>query len=156
MHGKLFREWVLFLKKRKLYSKFILHYRAANISARTWERKKLSFKLLNGTDCIMANKSDSLSFDSFLSSIRTIEWFCPIYSIYHWRTLATEFGERKGYIQKKENNSNLYGYYEVSSTSTVYRPKPNPNHRHRRIREEAFTKWYDRYYIDTVKNRYRR
>lgn len=154
MHGKLFREWVLFLKKRKLYSKFILHYRAANISARTWDREKPSFKLLNGGDCIMPNKTDSLSFDSFLSSIRTIEWFCPIYS--RWSTLATEFGERKGYIEKKKNNSNLYGYYEVSSTSTVYRSKPNPNRRHRRVREEVYTKWYDRYYVDTVKNRYRR
>ena len=152
MHGKLFREWVLFLKKRKLYSKFILHYRAANISARTRDREKPSFKLLNGEDCIMPNKADSLSFDSFLSSIRTIDWFCSI--SYHWSTLAIEFGERKGYIQK--NNSNLYGYYEVSSTSTVYRPKPNPNRKHRRVREEVYTKWYDRYYVDTVKNRYRR
>ena len=155
MHGKLFREWALFLKKRKLYSKFIIHYRAANanISAWTWDREKPSFKLLNGEDCIMPYKGDSLSFDSFLSCIRTIEWYVPLKD---WINLATEFGELKGYIEKKKNNSNLYGYYEVSSTSIVHRPKPNPNRGHRRIREEVFTKWYDRYYIDTVKNRYRR
>jgi hypothetical protein len=154
MHGKLFREWVLFLKKRKLYSKFILHYRAANISARTWERKKPSFKLLNGEDCIMPNKTDSLSFDAFLSTMRTIEWYVPLKD---WISLATEFGELKGYIEKKKAD-NMYGLYwfdDDASHYTSYMPRHVRKARHAK-RREVYTKWYDRYYIDTVKNRYRR
>ena len=152
MHGKLYREWSLFLKERKLYSKFMMHYQIANINSITWGgRNELNFNILNGKDYIMPNKGDSLTFPILLSCMRIIDWYLPSTTI-SWSSLATEFGERKGYIQKKENNSNLYGYYEVSSTSTVH----NPNRRHRRVREEVYTKWYDRYYIDTVKNRHRR
>ena len=56
MHGKLFREWLLFLKERKLYSKFIICYRAANASYSVWEREKPCFKLLNGCDYIIQDK----------------------------------------------------------------------------------------------------
>lgn len=152
MHGKLFREWVLFLKEKKMYSQFILHYIAANISVRSWDREKPSFKLFNGGDYILPNKSDTLSFESFLSSMRAIDWFCPIYSSYHWRTLATEFGELKGYVKKIEP-SNLYGIYynDAASTSTSYRArKVNKQER------ETFGKWYDRFNGVNMKNRYRR
>ncbi len=143
MHGELFREWVLFLKERKLYSKFIIHYRAASASCRTWGREKLSFKLLNGGDYIMPNKNDSLSFSGLTSSMQVMDWYLPSNVVSNWVSLATEFGRLKGYI-KKRNNSSLFGVYydEVEKADKQER--------------EAFGKWYDRFYGVNMKNRYRR
>ena len=110
MYGELFREWVLFLKERKLYSKFIIHYRAASASCRTWGREKLSFKLLNGGDYIMPNKNDSLSFSGLTSSMQVMDWYLPSDVASNWVSLATEFGKLKGYIEKRKNSS-LYSIY---------------------------------------------
>ena len=155
MHGKIFREWVLFLKERKLYSKFIIYYRTANANYCEWEKEKPCFKLLNGCDYIIQDKSDSLTFTSFLCSLRTMEWFAPCKG---WTSLATKFGELKGYILKRKlDESNYWGIYYSEDvkqeSSTVYSPKPN--HGHRREREE-YGKWYDRFYTNLIKNRYRR
>ena len=156
MHGKLFREWVLFLKERKLYSKFIIHYRAASASCRTWGREKLSFKLLNGGDYIMPNKNDSLSFSGLTSSMQVMDWYLPSNVVSNWVSLATEFGKLKGYIEKR-NNSSLYSIYygddeDVKQTrSATYREK-----KANKQENEAFGKWYDRFYGVNMKNRYRR
>jgi hypothetical protein len=154
MHGKLFREWLLFLKERKLYSKFIICYRAANASYSVWEREKPCFKLLNGCDYIIQDKSDSLTFTSFLCSLYTMEWYAPYMD---WTSLATKFGELKGYILKRKYESYHCGVYYSEDvkqeSSTVYSPKPN--NRHKREREE-YGKWYDRFYTNPIKNRYRR
>lgn len=153
MHGELFREWVLFLKERKLYSKFIIHYRAASASCRTWGREKLSFKLLNGGDYIMPNKNDSLSFSGLTSSMQVMDWYLPSNVASNWVSLATEFGKLKGYIEKR-NNSSLFGVYydEVEkATSATYRVKKADKQE-----REAFGKWYDRFYGVNMKNRYRR
>lgn len=135
MHGELFREWVLFLKERKLYSKFIIHYRAASASCRTWGREKLSFKLLNGGDYIMPNKNDSLSFSGLTSSMQVMDWYLPSNVVSNWVSLATEFGKLKGYIKKR---------------NSVYYDEADKQER------EAFGKWYDRFYGVNTKNRYRR
>ena len=174
MYGKLFREWVLFLKERKMYSRFVIHYRAADISARTWgrekpsfkllngadcitwRREKPSFKLLNGADCIMANKSDSLEFDSFLSSMRSIDWHYPIHKSFYWSSFATYFGELKGYIKpKNDNNDNYWSItFEDDKSSTSYTVSTSASYSIRR--NETYGKWYDKFYINPIKNRYRR
>ena len=156
MHGKLFREWVLFLKEKKMYSRFVIHYRAANISARTWEREKPSFKLFNGVDYILPNKSDTLSFELFLFGMRIIDWYeTPSY--YDWSNLAIEFGETNGYLERRNPNYHYGIYYAEESsssgkttTATVYRAKE------RHSQKEAYGKWYDRFCGRTIKNRYRR
>jgi hypothetical protein len=150
MHGKLFREWILFLKERKLYSRFIMEYVAANASTRTWKNQNPSFKLLNGGDYIIRDKSDSLEFLEFLFNIHTIEWYLPYTN---WTDLANKFGELKGYVQKKDDSNYWSLSYDEEEKSMVYKPKPN--HRHRRKKEE-YGKWYDRFYGNTIKNRYRR
>jgi hypothetical protein len=156
MHGKLFREWVLFLKEKKMYSRFVIHYRAADISARTWGREKPSFKLLNGADCIMANKSDSLEFGSFLSSMRTIDWHCPIHKSFYWTSIATDFGELKGYIKpRNDDNDNYWSItFEDNKSSTSYTVSTSASYSRRR--NETYGKWYDKFYINPIKNHYRR
>ena len=156
MHGELFREWVLFLKERKLYSKFIIHYRAASASCRTWGREKLSFKLLNGGDYIMPDKKDSLSFSRLTSSMQVMDWYLPSDVVSNWVSLATEFGKLKGYIEKRNTSSFLYSiYYDdedvKQSRSATYRVKKADKQE-----REAFGKWYDRFYGVNTKNRYRR
>lgn len=154
MYGELFREWVLFLKERKLYSKFIIHYRAASASCRTWGREKLSFKLLNGGDYIMPNKNDSLSFSGLTSSMQVMDWYLPSNVTSNWVSLATEFGELNGYIEKRKND-NLYSlsFDEGAkyATSGVYRVERRTKHE-----KEAFGKWYDRFNGVNIRNRYRR
>lgn len=155
MHGELFREWVLFLKERKLYSKFIIHYRAASVSYRTWGREKLSFKLLNGDDyIIMPDKKDSLSFSRLTSSMQVMDWCLPFDVASNWLSLATEFGKLKGYIEKRKND-NLYSlsFDEGAkyATSGVYRVERRTKHE-----KEAFGKWYDRFNGVNIRNRYRR
>lgn len=154
MYGELFREWVLFLKERKLYSKFIIHYRAASASCRTWGREKLSFKLLNGGDYIMPNKNDSLSFSGLMSSMQIMDWYLPSNVTSNWVSLATEFGEFNGYIEKRKND-NLYSlsFDEGAkyATSGVYRVERRTKHE-----KEAFGKWYDRFNGVNIRNRYRR
>lgn len=154
MYGKLFREWVLFLKKRKLYSKFILHYMVANESC-NWQMKKLSFKLFNGGDYILPNKSDTLSFNTFLFGICSIGWY--VTPSYDWSNLAIEFGETNGYLERRNPNYRYGIYYDEESsssgkttTATVYRAKERHN------QNEAYGKWYDRFCGRTIKNRYRR
>ena len=154
MYGELFREWVLFLKERKLYSKFIIHYRAASASCRTWGREKLSFKLLNGGDYIMPNKNDSLSFSGLTSSMQVMDWYLPSNVTSNWVSLATEFGELNGYIEKRKND-NLYSlsFDEGAkyATSGVYRVERRTKHE-----KEAYGKWYDRFNGVNIRNRYRR
>lgn len=153
MYGKLFREWVLFLKERKMYSRFVIHYRAANISPSTWGRGKPSFKLLNGADCIMVNKSDSLEFDSFLSSMMIIDWYCPIHKTFNWSSFATDFGILKGYI--KPRNDNYWSItFEGDKSSTSYTASTSASYSIRR--NETYGKWYDKFYVNPIKNRYRR
>lgn len=152
MRGKVYREWIFFLKERKLYSKFIIHYRAASISCRTWGREKLSFKLLNGGDYILPDKDDSISFSRLTTSMQIMDWNLPSDVKSNWVSLVREFGELKGYVEKIEP-SNLYSIYynDAASTSTSYRArKVNKQQR------ETFGKWYDRFNGVNMKNRYRR
>lgn len=156
MYGKLFREWVLFLKERKMYSRFVIHYTAANITARTWGREKPSFKLLNGDDYMMPNKTDSLEFDSFLSSLRAIDWYCPINKSFYWRSFATDFGKLKGYIKpRNDDNDNYWDItFKDDKSSTSYTVSTSASYSRRR--NETYGKWYDKFYINPIKNRYRR
>jgi hypothetical protein len=65
--------------------------------------------------------------------------------------LATEFGKLKGYIEKR-NNSTYYDDEDVKqSRSATYRVK-----KANKQENEAFGKWYDRFYGVNMKNRYRR
>jgi hypothetical protein len=83
-----------------------------------------------------------------------MEWYAPYMD---WTSLATKFGELKGYILKRKYESYHCGVYYSEDvkqeSSTVYSPKPN--NRHKREREE-YGKWYDRFYTNPIKNRYRR
>ena len=162
MYGKILREWSLFLKKRKLFSKFIIHHRAANISHETWMREKLSIKLSNGADHIFPVKDDSLNFGYFLSNIRTMDWFLPYNGTESWYNLAVKFGELKGYIEKRESSSTWTR--SSSSTWTLCYDDENPftyNGKNRlksdkKQKKEAYGKWYDRFIGANAKNRYRK
>ena len=154
MHGKLFKEWVSYLKDKRLYSDFILHYVTANRSCKAWERLKPSLKLINGDDCIMPYKGESLSFETFLDKLTLIDWNCSDYYGY-WTSVGHEFGKLKGYLQKRDK-SNYYNEDSKQASATVYSPRPNPNHRRRRKIRKEYGKWYDAFYDNTIKNRYRR
>jgi hypothetical protein len=157
MYGELFRKWLLFLKKRKLYSNFISCYEAANMSAKSWTSYKPSFRIVNGCDRILPNKSNTLGFDSFMCGMRTIDWY--LYSIFpttNWTALGYEFGELNGYLPKRNINGGLYTMmdedevFSCKSISTSYRTRNKHQEREDNI------KWYDRYYRNFLKTRYRR
>ena len=156
MYGKILREWFLFLKKRKLFSKFIIHHRAANISHETWMREKLSIKLSNGVDHIFPVKDDSLNFEYFLSNIRTMDWFLPYNGTESWYNLAVKFGELKGYIEKRESSCSTWTlYYRDVANQFTYNGK-NRLKSDKKQKKETYGKWYDRFIGANAKNRYRR
>jgi hypothetical protein len=101
----------------------------------------------------MPNKNDSLSFSGLTSSMQIMDWYLPSNVTSNWVSLATEFGELNGYIEKR-NNSSLYSIYyddeDVKRSSTYRVKKADKQER------EAFGKWYDRFYGVNTKNRYRR
>ena len=154
MYGKILREWFLFLKKRKLFSRFIIHHRAANISCRTWGREKLSIKLSNGADHIFPIKDDSLNFEYFLSNIHTMDWFLP-YGTEGWYNLAVKFGELKGYIKKRESSSSTWTLCYDDENPFTYNGR-NRLKSDKKQKEEGYGKWYDRFIGANAKNRYRR
>jgi hypothetical protein len=88
--------------------------------------------------------------------MQVIDWCLPYNVESNWVSLATEFGELKGYIEKR-NTSNLYSNYFLNdedvkqSRSGTYRVKKADKQE-----REAFGKWYDRFYGVNTKNRYRR
>ena len=103
----------------------------------------------------MPNKNDSLSFSGLTSSMQVMDWYLPSNVTSNWVSLATEFGELNGYIEKRDT-SNLYSIYfddddVKQSRSATYRVKKADKQE-----REAFGKWYDRFYGVNVKNRYRR
>ena len=155
MYGKILREWFLFLKKRKLFSKFIIHHRAANISRETWVREKISIKLSNGVDYIFPVKDDTLNFEYFLSSIRTMDWFLPYNGTENWYNLAVKFGELKGYIEKRESSSSTWTLCYDDEKPFTYSGK-NRLKSDKKQKKEAYGKWYDRFNGVNIKNRYRR
>ena len=154
MYGKLYREWSLFLKERKLYSKFMMHYQIANISSITWGgRNELNFNMLNGKDYIMLNKGDSLTFSILLSCTRTIDWYLPSTVTIRWSSLATEFGELKGYIEKRDTS----GYYSLYTEAITQQKAASTSYKHKTVKyQEAYGKWYDRFNGVNIRNRYRR
>jgi hypothetical protein len=154
MYGKILREWFLFLKKRKLFSKFIIHHSAANISHETWMREKLSIKLSNGVDHIFPVKDDSLNFEYFLSNIQTMDWFLPYNDTESWYNLAVKFGELKGYIKKRESSSTWTLCYDDENLFACDRK--NQLKSDKKQKKEAYGKWYDKFIGANAKNRYRR
>lgn len=145
MYGELFRKWMFFLKKRKLYSKFISDYQFANeVIKGIWASHPAihRLKLLTGRDYIFLNKNNTLQFEIFLANLRTIDYYSS--SIARWRDLGIKFGELNGYIEKEVKPSSI----SISSFNSESK-------RTKRIKE-PYGKWYDRFNGVDRKNPYRR
>ena len=129
--GKVYIEWVQFLKKKGLYARYMYEYARTNeyVNARDAlivsgeyfrsedARKKIknhNHKFLNSTDRIItAIKGYSFTFDDLRHGMSNLVWyrgniddFSQDINCINWTLLVNEFGEKHNYIEKQENKWN--------------------------------------------------
>lgn len=167
--GKIYIEWVGYLKKRGVYPKYMLDYARSNeyLSRRSYlllegsygyaESEKLintPHNYFNTPDHIIPNISHC-SFDDLRKGMEYLMWYIPLNrKKYDWSEWVVEFGVEYGYYEKPKD---FYWYIETSSASTVTQ---TPARRERRERNDAHAgQWYDRFYrrgTNNINNRWRR
>lgn len=174
--GKIYIEWVQFLKKRGLYARYMYEYARTNeyVNARDAlmvsgeyfrsedARKKIknhNHKFLNSTDRIItAIKGYSFTFDDLRHGMSNLVWyrrniddFSQDINRISWTLLVNEFGEKYGYINKDEEIT-PYGemYFNIPASSyavTTERIANNTRLVNRSRYEDAHAgQWYDRFY----------
>ena len=174
--GKVYIEWVQFLKKKGLYARYMYEYARTNeyVNARDAlmvsgeyfrsedARKKIknhNHKFLNSTDRIItAIKGYSFTFDDLRHGMSNLVWyrgniddFSQDANRISWTLLVIEFGEKYGYINKDEETT-PYGemYFNIPAPSyavTTERIANNTRLANRSRYEDAHAgQWYDRFY----------
>ena len=122
MYEDIFRKWAYFLKKRKLYPKFVLHCQTANSRIESYGMKTRPFKMINGHDYVNINKHNNfIDFQNFLYILDHLNFYSSSVREYtfDWKKIGIKFGEINGYIprqltlnpivrSKRENNSKWY------------------------------------------------
>jgi hypothetical protein len=172
--GKVYIEWVQFLKKKGLYARYMYEYARTNeyVNARDAlmvsgeyfrsedARKKIknhNYKFLNSTDrIIIASKGHSFIFDDLRHGMSNLVWyrgniddFSKDVNRINWTLLVNEFGEKYGY---KNEETMPYGemYFNIPAPSyavTTERIANNTRLVNRSRYEDAHAgQWYDRFY----------
>lgn len=174
--GKIYIEWVQFLKKRGLYARYMYEYARTNeylnirdaliISGEYYRsehtRKKareLNHRFLNSRDRIItADKDDSFTFSDLRSGISNLMWYRNnIFddSRFNWSDLAQEFGEKHNYIEKQENKwdrlDSRHWWIDIPApeieVATTAQIADNTRLVNRSRYEDAHAgQWYDRFY----------
>lgn len=167
--GKIYLEWVKYLKEKGLYVKFMCDYAYANelINFRNiliregkyWDSsvnsklKDFNHHFFNCRDFILTDKGNSMTFDQLRWGMSNLSYSIPsTIRRAEWGDLVLEFGEEYGYYQKpkpKPRGEFYWGllddddYFEYSvQSATTTRTEPTE-----RVRSnETYGQWYDRFY----------
>ena len=166
--GKIYLEWVKYLKEKGLYVKFMCDYAYANelINFRNiliregkyWDSsvnsklKDFNHRFFNCRDFILTDKGNSMSFEQLRWGMSNLSYSIPsTIRRAEWGDLVLEFGEERGYYKKPQPrplgefywgllDDDDYFEYSVQSATTRIRPT-----RSRRV-EANVGQWYDRFY----------
>ena len=173
--GKIYREWVTFLKKKGIYVQYMREY-ARTIEMISFKHyllgigqyfsnmdnvhkvRHLNHKFFNCKDPLIPDKSDRMSFDNLRSGVRMLVWYRSDWdertiNKIDWIDIVLDFGTEYGYYKEPiwDDTSNKWCILEspgAESASTLienYRSITNPRANTRY--EDAHTgQWYDRYY----------
>ena len=167
--GKIYLEWVKYLKLRGLYAKFMRDYAYANElinqrrilirDGRYWEWvanekvKEFNHRFFNCKDSILVDKGNGMSFSNLRYGMTNLAYQIPsLKRGADWNKVVREFGEEYGYYQKpkpKPSGEFYWGllddddYFEYSvQSATTTRTEPTE-----RVRSnETYGQWYDRFY----------
>lgn len=172
--GKVYIEWVQFLKKNGLYARYMYEYARTNeylnirdaliISGEYYSsehtRKKvreLNHRFLNSRDRIItADKDDSFTFSDLRAGMSNLMWYRRNifdYSCIDWLTQVDNFGEDNGYAYRYTHVDPMpYGemFFDIPAPSyavTTERIANNTRLANRSRYEDAHEgQWYDRFY----------
>jgi hypothetical protein len=165
--SKIYKEWVAYLKKNKLYGAYMLDYARVNEYLTSRERYRCrifdyncatNHKFLNSRDLLIENKSDeNMTFTELMSGIERLQCNMFFVSKHNWRVILEDFGVEFGYYKRPKkclfDEDDLWSEYDISSSATVARTTNVGRHRDR---EEAnIGQWYDVYYRDNNRHRNR-
>lgn len=167
--GKIYLQWVKYLKLRGLYVKFMLDYARANelinyrntliMNGTYWDwatsskLKDFKHRFFNCKDYILADKGKNMTFEQLRYGMSNLTYHVPsTVRGAEWGNIALEFGEEYGYYQKpkpKPRGEFYWGllddddYFEYSvQSATTTRTEPTE-----RVRSnETYGQWYDRFY----------
>lgn len=166
--GKIYLQWVKYLKLRGLYVKFMLDYARANelinyrntliMNGTYWDwatsskLKDFKHRFFNCKDYILADKGKNMTFEQLRYGMSNLTYHVPsTVRGAEWGNIALEFGEEYGYYQKPKPRplgENYWGllddedYFEYSVQSATTRTQPTRV----RHRNENAGQWYDVYY----------
>ena len=157
MYGKLYREWILHLKRRKLYSRFVNDYMYANRIMQFWETNFHIQLFLNGRggDYVMPYKDKIIDINTLYCCLERIDRYL---TNNRWQYEASRFAKIYGYIEVRKNeDSNSFGlYFPPIPYDEESAAISDRTHRKKRSQNEPIGKWFDRFNKSIVKTRYRR
>ena len=164
--GELYIKWIKHLKKRRLYTKYRYDYSVAVDAFNKRHRAILdgtywlpgykfeiskTEKFLDGVDCLMRVKDDTLGFFELRGALYRLESQLSMFGkkpAIDWVTVAEDFGVLEGlYERPKPSNFwqivNDVDYSGVLTASTISESREIARPRH----EDAHAgQWYDRFY----------
>lgn len=173
--GKLYIEWIKYLKQKGLYPQYRYDYARTNeylnardaliITGNYWcsdkikSIRKINYRFFNCKDKLIADKGENLSFYTLSCGMSTLMWYIGEWEVYHtphrsidWRNVLREFGEENNYVKRQRkielwSDSSEEWYYPESSAATTARISNSTMLVTRTRYQDAHTgQWYDRYY----------
>jgi hypothetical protein len=167
--GKLYIQWIKYLKEKRLYGKYMYDYsmvneylRIRNHSILTGDyfspdfsiKKLIDFNLviLNGKDWIMSEKDEDMSYFQLKCGINSLTYFSNMLSKTtgtNWIAVLDEFGYRYEYIEKPKilhSDDILWSSCSYPETASTEQRGVVNSVRGRRVEYSNIGQWYDIYY----------
>ena len=166
--GKIYLEWVKYLKERGLYVKFMCDYAYANELAnfrniliregKYWDLsvnsklKDFNHRFFNCRDFILTDKGNSMTFDQLRWGMSNLSYSIPsTIKRAEWGDIVLDFGEKRGYYKKPQPRplgENYWGFDDFEWTiETTYSETTARTEPIERVRSnETYGQWYDRFY----------
>ena len=157
----IYLNWIKYLKKKGLYGEYMKDYVSVNEYIYFMDVKikreyfptffELNEKLatydphisllMSSVDYIIPRKDNSLTFNDIMYGMRKVRNMLRRPALRNWADIATEFGEKNGYIKKIVSNLEYWSdeilTLDTVATSITARAQEN------RYQPEAH--WYERY-----------
>lgn len=163
--GKIYLEWVRYLKEKGLYVKFMRDYAYANElinfrkilikEGRYWEwaanskLKDFNHRFFNCKDYILIDKGNNMSFDNLRYGMENLAYHLPSFRGIEWNDIVLDFGEKHGYYKKPKIDSSTYWGLDDFEW-TIERRYSEATTRTEPVRvvraEPNVGQWYDRFY----------
>ena len=169
--GKIYTEWLLYLKKKGLYVKYMYDYartneylRIRNASIESGEywssefvrlnTRKITARFFTGYDQLMQCNGDNMTIQNLLDGTFNLNWYRNDLTRIgekrvDWAYLAKEFGKEYGYIKTPRRTDDFWGtmlWDDEPVSATASTAQIAASTRLTRNEEAHVGQWYDRFY----------